>query len=239
MNLLDRAAKAPVRLIVLLAVGVVAITAVVATQRHRVADAAEATAAAVPPAVASTAAADIGHERRSAPVSRSADRTDRRDHAHRADRPQRVRHATRLTRKPPKPAKPRLPAAPLDAEQMVAAAKSSSTNVPGQCLSWSREQADIPSRYGDAAGAWDHAAGRHPGDTTPPKGAAVYWTGGSVGHGHVAISLGHGLVRSTDAGGSGVVATVPLSRLTRDWNLDYAGWASSINGYAIRGIAGT
>jgi hypothetical protein len=126
-----------------------------------------------------------------------------------------------------------------NAAETVAAAEASSYNVPGHCLGWTREQADIPSRYTDAATAWEHAHGRHPRDANPPKGAAVYWTGGSNGYGHVAVSLGHGLVRSSDAGGAGVVATVPLRQLTREWHLTYVGWADSINGYTIPGVART
>ena len=132
-----------------------------------------------------------------------------------------------------------MPQASSDAAETVAAAKSSSYNIPGHCLGWAREQADIPSRYADAATAWDHARGRHPGDLTPPKGAAVYWLGGSGGHGHIAISVGNGLVRSSDAGGYGVVATVPLRRLTREWHLTYVGWSDSVNGYRIPGVART
>ncbi|MFC6344999.1 hypothetical protein ACFP8W_23660, partial [Nocardioides hankookensis] len=64
-------------------------------------------------------------------------------------------------------------------------------------------------------------------------------TGGSAGAGHVAISVGHGRVRSSDAGGSGVVATISVRKLTRDWHLTYVGWADSINGYRIQGVART
>ncbi|MBZ5740480.1 hypothetical protein [Nocardioides mangrovi] len=147
---------------------------------------------------------------------------------------ERVVDAVRLVRKPVEPS---IPVATSDAAETVAAAEASSYNVPGQCLGWTREQADIPSRYDDAATAWEHASDRHPGDTSPPKGAAVYWLGGSSGHGHVAISLGDGRVRSSDAGGYGVVGTIQLERLTREWGLQYAGWSDSINGYRIPGVA--
>ncbi|GAA4739421.1 hypothetical protein GCM10023350_24800 [Nocardioides endophyticus] len=144
-----------------------------------------------------------------------------------------MKRAIPIVRKPI----PTLPLAKSDAAETVAAAQASMYNVPGQCLGWSREQADIPSRFMDAATAWEHATGRHSRDTTPPKGAAVYWTGGSGGHGHIAISVGNGMVRSSDAGGSGVVATISLRQLTREWHLTYVGWADSINGYRIRGVA--
>lgn len=132
---------------------------------------------------------------------------------------------------------PRLPLAPSDAGETVAAAKSSTVNVPGRCLAWSREQAGIPSGYLDAATAWHHATGRRPGDADPPRGAAVYWTGGTNGYGHVAISIGNGTVRSSDAAGAGQVGTIRIEQLTREWGLQYAGWADTINGYRIPGVA--
>lgn len=221
MNL---AARTPGWVGVSLAVVIVAITAIVATHRH--AGPTTPTPLAVAADVAApAAAADV----RRTTVSRSSDRTRGRDAR------QHVKRAIPIVRKPI----PTLPVAKSDVAETVAAAKASTYNVPGQCLGWSREQADIPSRYVDAATAWEHAHGRHAGDVDPPKGAAVYWLGGSGGHGHIAISLGHGLVRSSDAGGSGVVATVSLRKLTREWHLTYVGWADSINGYRIRGVART
>ncbi|HEU5036935.1 MAG TPA: hypothetical protein VFT70_08015 [Nocardioides sp.] len=146
----------------------------------------------------------------------------------------RVLDARTLERKPPRPQEP---LASSNAAETAASAVSSTVNVPGHCLEWSREQAGIPSRYLDAATAWQHATGRQPADPDPPRGAAVYWTGGSNGYGHVAISLGHGLVRSSDAGGYGQVATVSIRRITAEWGeLQYAGWANSINGYRIPGV---
>jgi hypothetical protein len=217
---LHLAVRAPRWVVVSLAVVIVAITAIVATHRHAVPT--TPTPAAAADLSAPAAAADV----RRAPVSRSTDRTRGREP---------VKRAIPIVRKPIDT----LPVAKSDVAETVAAAKASTYNVPGQCLGWSREQADIPSRYTDAATAWEHAHGRHAGDANPPKGAAVYWLGGSGGHGHIAISLGHGLVRSSDAGGSGVVATVPLRRLTREWHLTYVGWADSINGYRIPGVART
>jgi hypothetical protein len=149
----------------------------------------------------------------------------------------RAAHRSALRRQAERAAVSRLPAAPSDAGELVAAAQRSSVNAPGRCLEWSREQAGIPSKYADATTAWEHATGRRPADTSPPRGAAVYWTGGSSGYGHIAISLGGGMVRSSDAGGTGQVATVRISKLSSDWNLQYAGWANSINGYRIPGVA--
>jgi hypothetical protein len=126
--------------------------------------------------------------------------------------------------------------APSSAAETRHAAVRSRFNEPGYCLAWSRQQADIPARYPDAATAWAHATGKRRNDRTPPAGAAVYWTGGSEGYGHVAISVGGGRVRSSDAGGAGRVSTVPVEWVARTWGLKYAGWADSINGYTIPGV---
>lgn len=66
----------------------------------------------------------------------------------------------------------------------------------------------------------------------------VYWLGGSRGHGHIAVSLGGGRVRSSDAGGRGIVATVPLGWVEQMWNLPYAGWADNVNDRQIPGVEG-
>lgn len=214
LSVLDRAANAPRWLVITLSLVAIASLVTVASHRHQVpapvTSVAEDADAALDPAAKAAAAATISRE---PVVSRSAP----------------------LQRKRTL----RVPAASSDAAQTVAAARASTYNVPGQCLGWSREQADIPSRYESAAISWEHATGRHPGDLTPPQGAAVYWLGGTYGYGHVAISVGHGMVRSSDAGGSGVVATISIRRLTREWHLTYAGWAPSINGYRIPGVART
>ena len=132
----------------------------------------------------------------------------------------------------------RLDLAPSDAHETVKSALSSDFNVPGHCLEWARERADIPPVYDDAATAWANATGKRPGDRHPPVGAAVYWTGGTSGYGHIAISVGDGKVRSTDAGGEGRVKTVGVDWATKAWGLRYAGWANSINGYTIPGVVG-
>ena len=126
--------------------------------------------------------------------------------------------------------------APSDARETVHAALSSDVNEPGHCLEWARERADIPPWYDDAATAWANATGKRPGDRHPPVGAAVYWTGGSSGYGHIAISVGDGKVRSSDAGGEGRVETVPVDWAEKKWGLKYAGWSNSINGYTIPGV---
>lgn len=123
-----------------------------------------------------------------------------------------------------------------DAPQTAKSAKASQGNQPGYCLRWARTRAGIPAKHMSAAVAWRHAGHKHRGDRRPPVGAAVYWTGGSHGFGHIAISVGHGQVRSTDSGGEGRVATVGVNWPVRHWGLRYAGWADNINGYTIPGV---
>jgi len=99
------------------------------------------------------------------------------------------------------------------------------TNDPGMCQQQTRIWAGISAKYPDAATAWRNTNDRHPGDRNPPRGSFVFWTGGSAGHGHVAMSLGGGKIRSTDAGGRGRVATVELGWVERNWGQHYAGWS--------------
>jgi hypothetical protein len=115
------------------------------------------------------------------------------------------------------------------AERTARNAENDRYNAPGYCLQVCRTWAGIGARYGTASTAWYNTNDRHPGSRKPPRGSAVYWTGGSHGYGHIAISLGNGRIRSTDAGGSGRVATVPLSWIESHWGLRYAGWAWDIN----------
>jgi len=103
------------------------------------------------------------------------------------------------------------------------------TNEPGTCLMAVRIWAGIAARYPDAATAWHNTNDRHPGNRNPPKGSFVFWTGGSKGYGHIALSLGGGKVRSTDAGGRGRVATVDLGWVERNWGQRYAGWSWDVN----------
>jgi hypothetical protein len=120
-----------------------------------------------------------------------------------------------------------------NAETTARTSEADTHNDPGYCLQQTRTWAEIGSLYGDAATAWAHTKDRRPGDRNPPRGAAVYWTGGSSGYGHIATAVGGGNVRSTDANGKGKVGTVDLGWFERNWGLKYAGWAWDINGVTI------
>lgn len=119
------------------------------------------------------------------------------------------------------------------AERSARNAENDRFNDPGMCQQQVRIWSGIPARYPDAATAWRNTNDRHPGNRNPPRGADVFWTGGSSGHGHVAKSLGGGKIRSTDAGGRGKVATVDLGWVERNWHQTYAGWAWDNNEVTI------
>jgi hypothetical protein len=112
-------------------------------------------------------------------------------------------------------------------------AENDRTNDPGMCLQQVRMWCGINARYPDAATAWRNTNDRHPGKKNAPRGSAVFWTGGSKGYGHIALSLGNGKVRSTDAGGRGRVATVDIDWVARNWGQHYAGWSWDINEVTI------
>lgn len=129
-----------------------------------------------------------------------------------------------------------------DRESAARRAESSTTNSPGFCQSWTRNIFGAPSagdvdRDGDAdaVDGWksEPLSARHEGDRNPPRGVPVAWSGGSKGHGHRAVSLGNGKIRSTDAGGLGHVATVDLNWPEVHWGMRYLGWSETISGLHI------
>src|SRR5690349_3800386 len=133
----------------------------------------------------------------------------------------------------------------LDRESAAQNAENSKVNAPGMCQSWTRRQfnADPVGDFdqdgdSDAVDGWESEpkGSRH---TTrkPPRGTPVAYSGGSSGHGHRAVSLGPidgtYMIRSTDAGGTGRVATVPLDWPEKEWGLKYLGWSETISGEEI------
>lgn len=133
-------------------------------------------------------------------------------------------------------------------EAAVRAAQDQHFNTPGMCQLTTRTWLDAPS-VGDVDKDGDSDAidgykseplkYRHDGDRLAPAGTPLSWRGGSDGHGHRALSLGvpkgatECLVRSTDAGGLGVVGTRWLSFFEKEWNMDYIGWTESMSGILI------
>lgn len=110
-------------------------------------------------------------------------------------------------------------------------ARQHSTWAVGYCQQYVRTAFDVGSYYGTAAAAWAGAEHKHrvTHEAACPRGVPVFWTGGSHGYGHVALSIGNGLCISTDAGGAGRVAVVNIDSLTARWGLRFEGWAEDIN----------
>lgn len=131
---------------------------------------------------------------------------------------------------------------PYDRAQAVERAKASTTNVPNTCQLWTRTMFGAPSAgdfdgdgASDAEDGWksEPAKYKHPGDRNPPAGVPVSYGGGSADNGHRAISLGGGMIRSTDAAGWGHVGTVPLDWPEKTWGLTYLGWSDTCDGWLI------
>lgn len=126
-------------------------------------------------------------------------------------------------------------------DQAVTAALADKTNTPRYCQLVTRTWFNAPSAGdvdGDGAADAEDGWKREPAsakryDRNPPKGVPVTWLGGSQDNGHRAISLGNGMIRSTDAAGAGKVGTVPLRWVEDNWGMAYAGWSTTMNGYAI------
>lgn len=99
------------------------------------------------------------------------------------------------------------------------------------CLGFVRTRFGLPIRQRSAIGAW--RASRHKHYGLPPAGVPVFWSGGHRGHGHVALSLGHGMIVSTDLPYTGHVTRTTLSAPRRHWGLHYLGWTEDLEGYRI------
>ena len=124
------------------------------------------------------------------------------------------------------------------AEQAVKNAKSYNTYQTGMCLNFVYNciakggSYDLPW----AQKAWDASKQKVTDGSTPPAGAPVYWSGGSKAYGHVAISLGNGLVRSTDIPEKGKVGDIKIADLSKNWGFTLLGWTRDYAGDIIKGL---
>lgn len=108
---------------------------------------------------------------------------------------------------------------------------------PGYCLKYVRTWLGIGSREADAADAWATATGKHKGDKHPPKAAPVFWTGGTNGHGHIALTKTDKM-RTTDKPSAGTVQDDDGRWPREQWGLTYVGWAEGFNGVTIPYLKG-
>ena len=98
----------------------------------------------------------------------------------------------------------------------VARARRHTSGFSGMCLHFVWRCLDGQHTYGlpDANAAF--RASRHLHTTgTPPAGVPVYFLGSK--HGHVALSVGGGRIRSTDWPSSNRISVVRISELSRAW----------------------
>ena len=104
----------------------------------------------------------------------------------------------------------------------------------GMCLGCVRDREfRVPALYPDAETAWEEAFGKHP-ESDPkkiPRGAVPYWINGR--HGHVALSVGGGLCRTTDYRRPGFVDLAPIGNLASWCGGRLVGWAEGLNGFDV------
>lgn len=110
----------------------------------------------------------------------------------------------------------------------------------GLCLANTRYAFNVPAGFVSASKAWTGAGGAKGPNThtqtsaDPPADVPVFWTGGSHGDGHVAISDGDGYVWTTDWNGQTKKWTrVRITDITKRWGLKYAGWSETLNGVRV------
>lgn len=109
--------------------------------------------------------------------------------------------------------------------------KAKQTNRVNMCLFECQEIYPTNHWYRDAWTQWKQAKQKHTSQHNIPIGAPVYYQGGD--YGHVVLYIGNGHVRSTDAGGPGKMATVPLEWFERAWGYEFAGWSEDLGGMNI------
>ena len=113
--------------------------------------------------------------------------------------------------------------------------KRRSRDWSGWCLVFVRSCFGVAARYPSATSAWQHAEHRHR-TTDPdaiPRGVPVFWTGGSQGFGHVALSRGDGTCWTTDLIRPGHVDVAPIAEVQRRWGMPLVGWTEDINGVRV------
>lgn len=120
----------------------------------------------------------------------------------------------------------------------VAAARQQSEHGPqadeGMCLMMVRSCYGIGPKAGDAIGAWRDAKKHRTSDPNAiPRGYPIFWSGGSKGHGHVAISAGDGFCWSTDIRRPGFFDRVPITEIHDRWGLTLLGWTANLNGQPV------
>ena len=142
----------------------------------------------------------------------------------------------------PTPGAPAPAPAPVPAVSGADAAAEAQVGHPDavwtdECLKFVRTMFGLEpnGREGTAIAAWDDCppVNRHPAPCNPPANVPVFWSGGSQGFGHVAVSIGNGHIISTDISGPGTVSIVPLTEIHAKWGLTFLGWTGHLEGRDI------
>lgn len=150
---------------------------------------------------------------------------------------------------PTPPTKPTQPPAKVTTWPGIRAARAQSeTGKPfhgeGWCLVYVQECFGIKAGdpgvtiAPDAIGAWRQAKVKHP-ETDPvkiPRGYPMFWSGGSAGHGHIAISAGGGFCWSTDIKRIGFFDRVPVTQIHAQWGLTLLGWTEDLEGVTVQAV---
>lgn len=112
-------------------------------------------------------------------------------------------------------------------------AKNRSSYPTRRCVVFVRSALRVPPRYATPRIAFANARKRHHSRYSKiPAGVPVY-SAGRTAPGHIVLSLGNGMVRSTDWPRPGRVGTVSLAKLLRTWNHRYLGWTEDLNGVRV------
>lgn len=124
-------------------------------------------------------------------------------------------------------------------EQAITKAAAQSLNGPtfqvGTCLRQVRTCYAVAAQYPSAAEAWTNAKLKHRTTDiqTIPRGAPVFWTGGSQGFGHIAIASGKDYCWSTDILRNGYFDHVPIATIRNKWGMTLVGWTEDLNSVRV------
>jgi len=104
----------------------------------------------------------------------------------------------------------------------------------GTCLHTCRLAWGLPGGITDAASQWRAIPAAYQKHGPAPLGAPVFWTGGTHGYGHIAISDGNGSVWTTDIPTSSRVGHVRVETVVKTWpNHVLVGWSDILEGYLL------
>ena len=96
------------------------------------------------------------------------------------------------------------------------------------CLFTVQEWMGGPHGIPWAEAAWNASRQRHRRDRNPPAGVPVFWHNPRSKFGHIALSVGHGRVRSTDWPSRARVGEADIDAISRRWGLVYLGWTGDM-----------